>query len=192
MKNLLISIILCNITKLSIAQFALTKITNPDTVFSSTWKTDLINTRDWKLANEFTEISGRLYSTPNENLRGYLFKFFDSNVTIKPNPIDTIKNYSIKYITERNSFQLKLPLYVSEDKITYLIFSYKLCFLDSSYLLVERELQPIYLDLTVKNALSSKKVVELNRRAFPSWELYQKKDPKVYRKFTLFRRVDPK
>ncbi len=189
MKSILFSFILCSLCKQSPAQFSLSKISNPDTVFSTTWKTDLINGGEWKQITDFTVISGRLYSTPNENIKGYEFKYFDSSVTIKPNPIDTIKNYSIDYLNEHHSFQLKLPLYISENKITYLLFKFKICFLDSSYLLVERDLKPIYPDLKSKNVLSRKKVMELNSRAFPSWALYSKKDMEALQKFTLFKRT---
>jgi hypothetical protein len=190
MKNLFVALILCIITELSFAQFSLSKILVPDTVFSSNWKTDLINYSEWKLIKNFTVNSGTVYTTPNENIIKYDFKFFDSSVSIRPSPIDSNRYYFVKYLNKLSLFQLKLPLYTSESDITYLLFNFKICFLDSTYLLVERELEPIYLDLETKKLLFRKNVMQLNRRSFPLWALYPEKDFKILRKYILFKRTN--
>ncbi len=188
MKSMLISLILCSIFEYALAQFSLSKISNPDTVFSSTWKTDLIKTKEWNLVNEFTEISGTLYSTTNEGIKGYEFKFFDSTISVKLKHVDSTNNYSIIYSIGNNSFLLKLPLYMTENKITHVLFSFKLCFFDSSLLLIEELLQPIFLDENSKKYLFRNNIMKLNRRAFPYWALYPEKDWETKRKFLLFKR----
>ncbi len=189
MKSLLILLFFCCIIKSSIAQFPTSKILNPDTIFSSTLKTDLIKSGRWELITEFTLVSGTIYQAPEENISFKNFQFFDSAVSGKYIFYDSLSYFPLKYMDSQNSFRIKVPFFITDNNFTYLFFDYKICYFDSTYLLVERNLNPTYFDTRTRNILSDEKVRQFNRWGFPIFTLYSEKSRKSLRKFILFEKV---